>query len=128
MCLVLITVYSSDFSFDSLLYSAMAKSILDESLSLHPEQIQIINEIAFNDAVIVSAPTSFGKTFCIFEYIARVTPQNIVLIVPTLALVDEYVKRVIKRYQRFFSQYKIHTHIDENRKYDFNQKTSICMG
>ena len=117
-----LTVYSSDFSFDSLLYSAMAKSILDESLSLHPEQIQIINEIAFNDAVIVSAPTSFGKTFCIFEYIARVTPQNIVLIVPTLALVDEYVKRVIKRYQRFFSQYKIHTHIDENRKYDFNQK------
>lgn len=89
-----LTVYSSDFSFDSLLYSAMAKSILDESLSLHPEQIQIINEIAFNDAVIVSAPTSFGKTFCIFEYIARVTPQNIVLIVPTLALVDEYVKRV----------------------------------
>ena len=102
-----LTVYSSNYTLDSLLYSAMAQSVLDENMSLHPEQLQIINEILSNDAVIVSAPTSFGKTFCVFEYIAKAKPQNIVLIVPTLALVDEYVKRVIKKYQVFFSQYKI---------------------
>lgn len=122
-----LTVYSSDYSFDSLLYSAMARSVLDENLALHPEQIQIINEITLSDAVIVSAPTSFGKTFCIFEYIARTIPQNVVLIVPTLALVDEYVKRVIKKYQASFSQYKIHTHIDEDRKYDFEQKNIFIL-
>ena len=92
-----LTVYSSDYTLDSLLYTAMAKSVLDDNMSLHPEQLQIINEISTNDAVIVSAPTSFGKTFCVFEYIAMAKPQNIVLIVPTLALVDEYVKRVIKK-------------------------------
>ena len=73
-----LTVYSSNYSLDSLLYSAMAQSVLDESISLHPEQLQIINEITENDALIVSAPTSFGKTFCIFEYIAKAIPRNIV--------------------------------------------------
>lgn len=122
-----LTVYSSNYTFDSLIYSSMAKSILDGSVSLHPEQLQILNEITANDALIVSAPTSFGKTFCIFEYIAKARPQNIVLIVPTLALVDEYLKRVIKKYQTFFSQYKIHTHIDENRTYDFDQKNIFIL-
>ena len=103
-----LTVYSSNYTLDSLLYSSMAKSVLDDAVSLHPEQLQILSEITTNNAVIVSAPTSFGKTFCVFEYVAREKPQNIVLIVPTLALVDEYVKRVIKKYQCFFSQYKIY--------------------
>lgn len=122
-----LTVYSSNYTLDSLLYSSMAKSVLDDAVSLHPEQLQILSEITTNNAVIVSAPTSFGKTFCVFEYVAREKPQNIVLIVPTLALVDEYVKRVIKKYQCFFSQYKIHTHIDENRTYDFNQKNIFIL-
>ena len=122
-----LTVYSSNYTFDSLIYSSMAKSMLDNSVSLHPEQLQILNEISLNDAVIVSAPTSFGKTFCIFEYIAKVMPQNIVLIVPTLALVDEYIKRIIKKYQSFFSQYKIHTHIDENKTYNFDQRNIFIL-
>ena len=84
-----LTVYSKDFTLDSLLYNTFAQSQLDDSVAMHPEQIQIINEIKSHDAIIVSAPTSFGKTFCVFEYIARTQPQNIVLIVPTLALVDE---------------------------------------
>lgn len=122
-----LTVYSSNYSLDSLLYTAMAQSVLDNSIALHPEQIQIINEITEKDALIVSAPTSFGKTFCVFEYIAKAKPQNIVLIVPTRALVDEYVKRIIKKYQHFFSQYKIHTQIDNEKNYDFSKKNIFIL-
>jgi len=122
-----LTMYSSIFTFDSIIYSSMAKSILDENISLHPEQIQIINQIQKNEALIVSAPTSFGKTFCIFEYIARYKPSNVVLIVPTLALVDEYLKRIIKKYPSFFSQYKIHTNINEENQIDFNQKNIFIL-
>lgn len=122
-----LTVYSSNYTMDSVLYSAFAESDLDNGVILHPEQIQILNQIKENDALIVSAPTSFGKTFCIFEYIARYLPQNIVLVVPTLALVDEYVKRVIKRYQILFSRYKIHMHIDEDRDYDFDQNNIFII-
>lgn len=122
-----LTVYSNTYTLDSVLYAAFAESVLDDGVAMHPEQIQILNQIKENDALIVSAPTSFGKTFCIFEYIARYLPQNIVLIVPTLALVDEYVKRVIKRYQTLFSRYKIHTHIDEDRSYDFDQNNIFII-
>lgn len=122
-----LTVYSNTYTLDSVLYSAFAESVLDDGVAMHPEQIQILNQIKENDALIVSAPTSFGKTFCIFEYIARYLPQNIVLIVPTLALVDEYVKRVIKRYQTLFSRYKIHTHMDEDRSYDFDQNNIFII-
>lgn len=115
-----LTMYSSNFSLDSLIYKAFAISKLDNSLSLHPEQLQIIEKIEKNDALIISAPTSFGKTYCVFEYIARYRPKNIVLVVPTLALVDEYLKRVIRKYQSFFKIYKVHTHIDETANYDFS--------
>lgn len=91
-----LTVYSRNYSFESIVYNAFSTSHIDEQISLHPEQLQIISHIESNDASIISAPTSFGKTFCIFEYIIKHKPQNIVLVVPTLALVDEYFKRIIK--------------------------------
>lgn len=122
-----LTVYSNNYSLDSAIYSAFAESKLDPRISLHPEQVEIINQINNNDATIISAPTSFGKTFCIFEYIAQQLPNNIVLIVPTLALVDEYVKRVIKKYSDFFSIYKVHTHIDEEKYYNFENKNIFII-
>lgn len=88
-----LTVYSADYCFESIIYNALAVSEIDSGIALHPEQINIISHIANNDALIVSAPTSFGKTFCIFEYIAKYRPYNVVLIVPTLALVEEYYKK-----------------------------------
>lgn len=122
-----LTVYSKNYSFDSLLYSSFAQSKLDENVVLHPEQIQIIEQIEQHDALIISAPTSFGKTFCAFEYIARTTPQNIVLIVPTLALVDEYLKKIIRKYSNFFNNYKIHTQLDEEREYDFSIRNIFIL-
>lgn len=122
-----LTVYSKDFTLDSLLYNAFAQSQLDESVSMHPEQIQILNEIYLHNAIIISAPTSFGKTFCIFEYIARKMPHNIVLIVPTLALVDEYMKKIIRKYTVSFQTYKVHTQLDPEGKYDFSQKNIFIL-
>lgn len=113
-----LTVYSKNYSFDSILYSAFAASAIDTSIALHPEQMQIIHKIEEENALIISAPTSFGKTFCIFEYVARYQPQNVVLIVPTLALVDEYFRKIIRKYRDSFREYKVHTNvIEENVSY-----------
>lgn len=122
-----LTVYSNNFSFDSLVYNAFARSFIDDSISLHPEQLQIVNHIRENDALIISAPTSFGKTFCIFEYIIRYQPKNVVLIVPTLALVDEYFKKIIKKFRNKFSLYKIHTSISEDKEYDFTKANIFIL-
>jgi hypothetical protein len=122
-----LTVYSRNHSLASALYNALAESNLDSNISLHPSQIKIVNEIYENDALIVSAPTSFGKTFCIFEYIARYEPKNIVLVVPTLALVDEYLKKIIKRYREAFWSYKIHTTLDEDKEYCFDKRNIFIL-
>ena len=62
-----LTVYSRNYSFDSAIYQAFSLSVLNKNISLHPEQLRVLREIEDNPAVIISAPTSFGKTFCIFN-------------------------------------------------------------
>ncbi len=122
-----LTVYSSDYCFESVIYNALAVSEIDDRVSLHPEQLNILSKIEKNDALIISAPTSFGKTFCIFEYIARFKPDSIVLIVPTLALVEEYYKKIIKKYRDGFIKYKIYTNISEEKIYDFTRKNIFIL-
>ena len=98
-----LTMYSKEYSFKSAIYNGFACSYIDEGISLHPEQMRVLNLIKEYSGLIFSAPTSFGKTFVVFEYIVREKPNNIVLIVPTLALVDEYKQKIIKKYKDSFS-------------------------
>lgn len=122
-----LNMYSKEYSFDSALFNSFALSYLDKTIVLHKEQLKIIETIEKYPAVIVSAPTSFGKTFCIFEYIARFYPKTIVLIVPTLALVDEYLKKIIRKYNSIFKVYKTHINYDENKHYDFNKNNIFIL-
>lgn len=122
-----LTVYSKNKTFDSSVYNSLSISTLDSSISLYPEQLKVIEEINYNDALIISAPTSFGKTFCIFEYIARTLPENVVLIVPTLALVDEYMRKIISKYKNTFSNYKKYINIDANTKINYNHKNLFIL-
>jgi len=115
-----LTVYSKKYSFDSIIYNSVSNSFLDSNISLYPEQVKLIAEINNSDALIISAPTSFGKTFCVFEYIARHKPQNVVLIVPTLALVDEYLKKIISKYKESFKIYKKYINFDPETKIDYD--------
>lgn len=63
----------------------------------HAEQKKIDNLIKSHKNVIVSAPTSFGKSMLIEEIVASGEYQNIVIIQPTLALLDE-TRRKLKKY------------------------------
>ena len=122
-----LTLYSKNYTFNSILYNSLATSCLDEKISLHPSQQEILGIIENNNACIISAPTSFGKTFCIFEYIYRFKPQMIVLIVPTLALIDEYKRKIIRHYKDKFSDYKIYTTISKEKNYDFNTNNIFIL-
>ena len=116
-----LTMYSSVFSLNSAIYNGFSLSELDERISLHPEQIKVLEKIEKNRGLIFSAPTSFGKTFVIFEYIARFKPKNVVLVVPTLALIDEYKKKIINQYRNIFKQYKVYLSIDEDKEYNLEE-------
>ncbi len=122
-----LTMYSCNYSFDSLIYNAFASSSLDENISLHPEQRKVLSLIENNKGLVFSAPTSFGKTFIVFEYICRFKPQTVVMVVPTLALIDEYKQKIIKKYKSQFSEYCIHLSIDPDKKYDFSKKNIFIV-
>ena len=122
-----LTMYSREYSFKSAIYNGFACSHIDDNLSLHPEQMRVLNLIKGNNGLIFSAPTSFGKTFVVFEYIAREQPKNVVLIVPTLALVDEYKQKILKKYRDSFLEYKIYTSIDVEKEYNFEHKNLFIL-
>lgn len=65
------------------------KHIKDKELFFLTEQIEAFNFINNNKKVILSAPTSFGKTLILKEYIYVFQPKVVVFIVPTNALAYE---------------------------------------
>lgn len=73
----------------------------------HAEQFKVFQHLAAGENVVLSAPTSFGKSALIDAVIRERAPANVVVIVPTLALMDETRRRVARR---FGADYKIITH------------------
>ncbi len=74
-----------------------------EDTYLHKEQKKISSYLLAGKNVIASAPTSFGKSLLIEEIVASKTYNNIVIIQPTLALLDE-TRLKLKKYA---NDYKI---------------------
>ena len=72
------------------------KSPFLEGVYLHEEQQQLSVELQSKRSLVVSAPTSFGKSLLIEEVIASKLYKQIVIIQPTLALLDETRKKLLK--------------------------------
>lgn len=68
-----------------------------ENTYLHKEQKKISNYLLAGKNIIASAPTSFGKSLLIEEIVASKKYKNIVIIQPTLALLDE-TRLKLKKY------------------------------
>ncbi|KVV16182.1 DEAD/DEAH box helicase [Flavobacterium sp. TAB 87] len=82
---------------DNSFFSKQLEFILEKNLLNHnstrisftAEQKKIYDEISLNKRVLLSAPTSFGKTMLVKEYIYNEQPNKIVFLVPTNSLADE---------------------------------------
>lgn len=74
-----------------------------EKTYFHLEQKRLSEFIQSGKNVIASAPTSFGKSLLIEEVVASQKYKNIVIIQPTLALLDETRLKMLK----YSSHYKI---------------------
>lgn len=71
--------------------------------TLHREQSNVLSKLLDGKNIAVSAPTSFGKSFIIDAYIAAKQPDNVVIIVPTIALMDETRRRLYKKFSEKYS-------------------------
>lgn len=94
--------------------------------TLHREQSDVLKKLLNGESLAVSAPTSFGKTFVIDAFIAIAQPDNVMIIVPTIALMDEVRRRI---YRKFGADYKIITTTDaslgERNLFVFPQERAI---
>jgi len=60
----------------------------------HAKQAEIFYRLAAGESLALSAPTSFGKSLLIDSIVASNIYNNIVIVVPTIALIDETRKRL----------------------------------
>jgi len=68
---------------------------------LHREQQSLSALLSEGESLVVSAPTSFGKSLLIEEVVASKAYHNIVVIQPTLALLDETRKKLSKYHDTY---------------------------
>ena len=76
--------------------SVYFKSEYLDNIYFHEKQKEIVRALSKNKNIAVSAPTSFGKSILIEEFVARKCYDNILIIQPTLALIDETRKNLSK--------------------------------
>lgn len=96
-------IYSKNNNFFDKLGNAFKKSCLDTQIVLTNEQMKCL-EFLSKGNLFISAPTSFGKTFIALEFISRNMDllNNIIFIVPTIALMNELRKKCFKYFGNTF--------------------------
>lgn len=78
------------------------KSDYLEDKIFHDDQKQILDLIYERKNLVISAPTSFGKSILIQEIVASEKFKNLLIIQPTLALLDE-TRRNLKSYRSIYN-------------------------
>ncbi len=76
----------------------------------HREQINALNTLLAGKNLILSAPTSFGKSLLVDALLATDRYHRVAIVLPTIALLDEFRRRFHKR---FSSKYKVVMHQSE---------------
>ncbi len=69
----------------------------DERIVFHAAQADVYARLIEGNNVILSAPTSFGKSLLIDALLASGRYDNVLVVVPTLALIDETRRRLSAR-------------------------------
>ena len=78
---------------------------------LNNGQLSLIKAISENEKLLISAPTSFGKTTLVLEYLVNNISDlnNIIFILPTKSLIEELYTKLLKINKEidFFERYNI---------------------
>lgn len=113
---------------DQVVVEAFKANVGDATpVTLHSAQSHVLKRLLLGENIAVSAPTSFGKSFIVDAFIAIRKPENVVVIVPTVALADETRRRIE---HKFSHNYKIITTTDatiaERNIFIFPQERSFA--
>lgn len=81
----------------------------DHVKTFHIKQAEVFHRIINGENIVLSAPTSFGKSLIIEALVASNEFNNIVIVVPTIALIDELKKKLYK----YNEHYKVITQVSQ---------------
>ena len=113
---------------DIVAYELHRPENMGDDFVFHREQAEIYRRLLNGDSVILSAPTSFGKSRIIDAIIATGRFRNVAVIVPTLALIDETRRRLTQ----FSARYKIVSHLSqqpgESNIFIFTAERAVAYG
>lgn len=71
-------------------------------LTLHREQVEALNTLFSGKNLILSAPTSFGKSLLVDALLASGRYRRVAIVLPTIALLDEFRRRLARRFRDTF--------------------------
>lgn len=113
---------------DQVVVEAFKANVGDDApITLHSAQSHVLKRLLLGENIAVSAPTSFGKSFIVDAFIAIRKPENVIIIVPTIALADETRRRIEHKFSHY---YKIITTTDatiaERNIFIFPQERSFA--
>lgn len=70
----------------------------DLNVTFHREQITALNTLLSGRNLVLSAPTSFGKSLLIDALLAAGRYRRVAIVLPTIALLDEFRRRIERRF------------------------------
>ena len=79
-------------------YIAACANIDALGISLHREQVEVLNSLLAGQNLILSAPTSFGKSVLVDALILSRRYKRLAIVLPTIALLDEFRRRLVTRF------------------------------
>lgn len=86
---------------DAIVAEAVTSEDLD-GITLHREQIAALNILLAGRNLVLSAPTSFGKSLLIDALLATNRYKRVAIVLPTIALLDEFRRRIERRFGENF--------------------------
>lgn len=99
---------------DAILAEAVTLDELD-GITLHREQIAALNILFAGRNLVLSAPTSFGKSILIDALLASGRYTRVAIVLPTIALLDEFRRRIERRFADRFSLVMYHSQPAPNK-------------
>lgn len=101
----------SELTFQDFVAYELNRPLNIDQLVFHRLQSQVYQLLLAGQNVMLSAPTSFGKSVIVDALIASGRYANVVVVVPTIALIDETRRRLTERFRK---EYKIVTHVSQS--------------
>jgi len=100
-------------------FAADAAEIPGLGIVLHREQQSALNSLLAGNNLVLSAPTSFGKSILIDALLLEERFRRVAIVLPTIALLDEFRRRLVRQFGGTFDILMHHSETSERDRVIF---------